>query len=70
MFQGTTLSTETRTCPDCGSTLQAEGELQSCPKHGLFFSYGPRLLVHVAEGNVASQSKHQPLMPWQTLSDK
>ena len=54
-----------RTCPTCGEPLQRNGELLSCKQHGLFFRYGPRLLVHVAR----AASTQAPLMPWQTLAD-
>lgn len=55
-----------RTCPTCGEPLEREGELLRCAQHGLFFSYGPRLLVHVPRPDAAEQ----PLMPWQTLAER
>lgn len=54
-----------RTCPTCGKELQRDGELLRCDTHGLFFAYGPRLLVHAAHGAEAKGA----LMPWQTLPE-
>lgn len=55
-----------RRCPVCEAQLTPEGELLCCPEHGLFFRYGPRLLVHVA----ASRPHPAPLMPWQTMEEE
>jgi hypothetical protein len=52
-------------CPTCGQPLSAEGELLRCAADGLFFRYGPRLLVHVARDEAARPT----LMPWQTLAE-
>lgn len=54
-----------RTCPTCGKELQHDGELLRCETHGLFFAYGPRLLVHAANGAEPKGA----LMPWQTLPE-
>jgi hypothetical protein len=53
-------------CPTCGEQLRREADLLRCTQHGLFFSYGPKLLVAVASPTVAQP----PLMPWQTLEGK
>lgn len=53
-------------CPDCGAPLAREGERLRCAAHGLFFRYGPRLLVRVAAPAPPAQS----LLPWQTLELK
>lgn len=50
-------------CPTCGEYLRHEGDLLRCAQHGLFFTYGPSLLVTVPHTTVAQP----PLMPWQTL---
>lgn len=55
--------TDTPTCPTCSAALKREGDLLRCEQHGLFFRYGPRLLVHVAHG----EEHEAALMPWQTL---
>jgi hypothetical protein len=55
-----------RSCPSCGEQLQRDGELLRCKQHGLFFRYGPRLLVHVARPT----GEQSPLMPWQTLQER
>jgi hypothetical protein len=56
---------QTRICPTCGRDLRCDGELLRCETHGLFFAYGPRLLVHAAHTAEAKGS----LMPWQTLTE-
>lgn len=52
-------------CPVCEAELSSEGDLLRCKEHGLFFRYGPRLLVHVA----APAPHPTPLMPWQTMEE-
>lgn len=51
-------------CPVCGAPLHLDGTLLRCETHGLFFRYGPRLLVHAAH----AAEREAVLMPWQTLS--
>jgi len=58
-------TSQRRACPSCGEPLQPEGELLRCADHGLFFTYGPRLLVHVAR----PETPESPLMPWQTIAE-
>lgn len=53
------------TCPACGQQLRPEGDLLRCKTDGLFFRYGPRLLVHVARPD----DHEATLMPWQTLGE-
>lgn len=53
-------------CPNCGKQLQRDGELLRCVQHGLFFRYGPRLLVQVPHRDATQV----PLMPWQTLNER
>lgn len=66
MTQDQMPNSQGRTCPNCGEQLHRDGDLLRCKQHGLFFNYGPRLLVHVARAGGAQA----PLMPWQTLSDR
>lgn len=67
MFCRTSHASQPSVCPDCGRALQPEGEMLRCSQHGLFFHYGPRLLVHVAE---RADERRQALLPWQTLTEK
>ncbi|NJN19333.1 MAG: hypothetical protein HC822_25320 [Oscillochloris sp.] len=46
--------------------MQLQGELWRCGDHGLFFSYGPRLLVRADRNG----TERAPLMPWQTLAEE
>jgi hypothetical protein len=62
MTQSTTPHPEPA-CPACGAPLHPDGTLLRCETHGLFFRYGPRLLVHVAH----AEEREAVLMPWQTL---
>lgn len=66
MTQDQTPNAHGRTCPACGEQLHRDGDLLRCKQHGLFFRYGPRLLVHVAR----PAGVQSPLMPWQTLQDR
>jgi hypothetical protein len=61
-----TTTPEARTCPSCGAPLEREGDLLRCAEHGLFFRYGPRLLVH-APNTAAAET---PLLPWQTVQER
>ena len=54
-----------RTCPRCGVRLEPEGTTLRCEIHGLFFSYGPRLLVQVAHPD----APEAVLLPWQNLNE-
>ena len=65
MTQDQTPNPHGRTCPACGEQLHHDGELLRCKQHGLFFRYGPRLLVHAPNGAVAET----PLLPWQTVQE-
>ena len=50
------------TCPDCGGKLVHERDLLRCEIHGVFFAYGPQLLVRAPREN----GKHyEALMPWE-----
>ncbi|WP_298816650.1 hypothetical protein [Chloroflexus sp.] len=53
-------------CPRCGQALTPEDTYLRCVTHGLFFRYGPRLLV--AAPTAEDHSAH--LMPWQTLTEE
>jgi hypothetical protein len=66
MTQEQTATVQARACPACGEQLHRDGDLLRCEQHGLFFRYGPSLLVHVAR-TAATQA---PLMPWQTVQDQ
>jgi hypothetical protein len=66
MAQDPMPNSQGRTCPNCGEQLERDGELLRCQQHGLFFSYGPRLLVHTPQAEAAQR----PLMPWQTLNER
>jgi hypothetical protein len=50
-------------CPECSARLRHDGDFLRCERHGQFFTYGPRLLVQVANHS----SEPPPLLPWQTL---
>jgi len=50
-------------CPDCGQDLSVEGDLLRCERHGTFFAYGPRLLVHTPQAHTRALL---PLLPWET----
>jgi hypothetical protein len=53
------------TCPDCGSKLTKERDLLRCQSHGMFFAYGPQLLVRAPHEN----GKHQEtVLPWELSS--
>jgi hypothetical protein len=54
---------ETPSCPTCGAPLSAEERLLRCPEHGLFFRYGPRLLVRIP----LEREVGEDLLPWQTM---
>jgi hypothetical protein len=49
-------------CPDCGDKLIKERELLRCESHGMFFAYGPQLLVRAPREN---GKHHETLMPWE-----
>jgi hypothetical protein len=53
-------------CPGCGAPLEREGDLLRCAEHGLFFRYGPRLLVQVPHAT----ADEVPLLPWQTMKER
>lgn len=57
---------QARECPRCHTPMQLQGELWRCGDHGLFFSYGPRLLVRADRNG----TERAPLMPWQTLAEE
>jgi hypothetical protein len=63
MSQDQTPNPNGQTCPTCGARLEREGNLLRCAEHGLFFRYGPRLLVQVPHHAAAET----PLLPWQTM---
>ncbi len=53
---------ETYTCPNCGRELRKErGELR-CVEHGVFFAYGPNLVVR-APARAEHEAKIQ--LPWE-----
>jgi hypothetical protein len=54
---------EDAVCPACGAPLIPEERLLRCPEHGLFFRYGPRLLVQIPNEREVGED----LLPWQTL---
>jgi hypothetical protein len=64
MFQR---ESDTYTCPTCGRELKKErGELR-CEDHGVFFAYGPQLLVRAP----AEDSRPaKPDMPWEQQKPK
>lgn len=66
MSQREILTAEALICPGCGAQLEPEGELLRCVEHGLFFRYGPRLLVQAPRRAVADA----PLLPWQTMQER
>jgi hypothetical protein len=66
MFHFPPVPEETGCCPVCGRSLQHEGDLERCDEHGLFFYYGPRLLVHVS---TQSDEQQKALLPWQTVRE-
>jgi hypothetical protein len=66
MSKDQTPATDVRTCPSCGAPLEQEGDMLRCAEHGLFFRYGPRLLVHAPNAAVAET----PLLPWQTVQER
>jgi hypothetical protein len=61
MFQRQ-IDLETCRCPNCGSKLTSELDLFLCEKHGSFFIYGSRLLVHVSLQSIVLA---KPLLPWE-----
>ena len=53
------------TCPDCGSTLVKDRDLLRCASHGMFFAYGPQLLVRAPHKN----GEHaEVVLPWEIQS--
>ena len=50
------------TCPDCGAKLSIDSELLRCEQHGVFFAYGPQLLVRAPRENGKARAT---LMPWE-----
>lgn len=57
-----TIGTVTRTCPDCGGNLAKEQDLFHCKDHGVFFRYGPQLLVRAPE---TQDQRATVLLPWE-----
>ena len=51
-------------CPTCGAKLTREGNLLRCAEHGVFFAYGPQLLVRAAR-----QPEPHPAsdLPWEKV---
>ena len=66
MFHSSPVREEIVHCPVCGHSLQHEGDLERCDEHGLFFYYGPRLLVHIS---TQSDERQKTLLPWQTVRE-
>jgi uncharacterized Zn finger protein (UPF0148 family) len=57
-------NTETaHVCPVCGTELAREGGALRCESHGMFFAYGPQLLVRVPRNTGRSS---EPLLPWES----
>jgi hypothetical protein len=53
---------EVHTCPNCGNELKSErGELR-CSQHGVFFAYGPNLVVRAPQ---QSEGDAKATMPWE-----
>jgi hypothetical protein len=50
-------------CPECGRELLPEEDALRCEVHGLFFLYGPALLVRTPDNNAKLS---QQLLPWET----
>ncbi len=56
---------ETYTCPTCGCELKVEnGELR-CDEHGIFFAYGPQLVVRAPE---KTEQTPRVVLPWENTS--
>ncbi len=53
-------------CPHCDEPLVPEGMYLRCTMHGFFFRYGPRRLLAAP----MTVERHEPLLPWQTLSEE
>jgi hypothetical protein len=56
-------------CPDCGEPLNCVGQRFHCAAHGLFFRYGPRLLIRVPPPPPPPASSARDLLPWQTYNE-
>ncbi len=54
------------TCPRCTQALTPTGNYLRCGRHGLFFRYGPRLLLRAP----VTDTSDQALLPWETLADE
>ncbi|MEN9937960.1 MAG: hypothetical protein RLZZ387_4539 [Chloroflexota bacterium] len=53
----------TETCPKCRAALTSDNGLLRCEAHGVFFSYGPHLLVRAPRLN--GKGPETP-MPWES----
>lgn len=53
------------TCPECGVKLTKTRDLLSCQEHGLFFAYGPQLLVRAP---LQDGKSNEVVLPWEMTS--
>ena len=66
MFNNTSITPRIPICPQCDKTLQCDNDVLCCDEHGVFFRYGPHLIVRCAP-----ELQAQPiltLLPWETLA--
>jgi uncharacterized Zn finger protein (UPF0148 family) len=61
---------ETRTpytCPTCQAVLSRENGHLRCETHGMFFAYGPQLVVRLPRSGVR---QGEPLLPWESRTSQ
>lgn len=63
MFQRET--SETYTCPTCGRELKPDNDKLRCDEHGIFFVYGPNLVVRAQESD---ERAPRVVLPWEQNS--
>lgn len=49
-------------CPNCGKKLIEDHSALRCNEHGMFFAYGPQLLVRAPQPEDRAQ---KPALPWE-----